>query len=72
MRSLRSPLFRCYLVQPTGDFKPTNWRQRPKRFKIVSRIDTTPRRGKADAAKFLHNLGAMTQSSIDSWYVVLS
>ena len=63
--------YRCYLVQPTCDFKPTNWQQRPTRFKIVSRVDTTNRRGKADAAKFLHNTDAMNQGDVESWYVVL-
>jgi len=64
--------YRLYLVRPTGDFQPTNWQQKPTRFKIVSRIDTTARRGKADAARFLYNIDAIKRPSIDSWYVVLS
>jgi len=64
--------YRLYLVQPIGDFQPTNWQQKPSRFEIVSRLATSSSLGKIDSAKFLFNNTALSQPRIDSWYVVLS
>ena len=61
---------RVYLVRPIGDFSPRDWRQRPQRFTIVRRLETTARIGKADATKWLHNAEAI-KGRIETWAVIL-
>jgi len=62
---------RVYLVRPVGDFSPTSWQQRPERFTIVRRLETTERLGRADALRWLHNNEAAGNDSIGEWAVVL-
>ena len=46
--------FRVHLVQPVGQFKPTNWRNQPNAFRVLSSTDHQLR-GSADSHKFLAN-----------------
>lgn len=69
----RAKIYRLYLVQPVGDFAPTNWIQKPNRLKIVRRIATTNRLGKADAQKFTHNHAAIAnRTATDGWFVIMA
>ena len=64
------PTYRLFVVKPTAGFTPQDWRQRPDRFTIVKRLETTNRVGKADALKWLHNHDKLN-GPIDVWVVSL-
>lgn len=66
--------FVTFVVQPTVDFRPTNWQQTPTRFRIVKDLGAKQFLGQADAWKFLFNqevLKHRSAGSIDQWAIHL-
>jgi hypothetical protein len=53
----RKPLYRVLIVKPIGDFKPTNWQQKPSQHApdALANIADTTSLGKADAFRFRYN-----------------
>ena len=63
--------YRVFLVRPVGDFTPRNWQQRPERFQVIERLETTNRVGRADSLCWLQNQKALESGSLDVWAVIL-
>ena len=63
--------FHGFLVEPTPGFRPTNWRQNPKYYRILEFIGTMHFKGRADAWKFLHNHEQMNHGPIKQWAIYL-
>ena len=66
--------FVTFVVQPTVDFRPTNWQQSPTRFRILKHQGSKQFLGQADAWKFLFNqevLKHQPAGSIDQWAIHL-
>ena len=51
-----NPLFRVLIVEPVGEFTPTNWRQAPSNYRVLRvAVEPTKSLGTVDAFRFLHN-----------------
>jgi len=61
--------FHAFIVEPSPDFRPTNWQQTPRHYRIVSYIGPKDFRGPADAWKFLHNHEALRSGDQTRWAI---
>ncbi|MFK7768309.1 MAG: hypothetical protein AB8B55_13880 [Mariniblastus sp.] len=59
LRRKPSTKFHAFIVEPTPDFEPTNWRQTPTHYRIVRYLGPKEFKGSADAWKFMHNHEAL-------------
>ncbi len=63
--------FHAFIVEPSPDFKPNNWQQTPKHYRIVSYVGPKDFRGPADAWKFLYNHDALRRGDQTRWAICL-
>ena len=63
--------FHAFVVEPSPGFKPKNWRQNPRHYRIVSYVGAKEFRGAADAWKFLYNHEALEREDQTRWAICL-
>lgn len=63
--------YRVLIVRPSGEFKPTNWRNRPESFTVLrsAEFGDTPFRGRADAFRFTFNKEQLS-AGVTSWAIL--
>jgi hypothetical protein len=61
-----------FIVEPIGNFAPTNWRQTPVAYRVVECEGSSPTLGQADSWKFLHNQSAIKTNQLSRWAIHLS
>lgn len=64
--------YHAFLVEPTGDFHPGNWQDKPSSYRIVEYLGQKKYRGDADAWRFLHNREAIRNASTQRWAIYVS
>ena len=61
-----------FVVEPTGDFAPTNWQETPASYRIIEFVGPKRLLGEADSWKFLHNQAALRQNNLARWAIHIS
>ena len=61
----------AFIVEPVGEFQPTNWQGIPQSYRIVEYVGQKKHRGDADAWRFLKNREAIGEGSLGRWAIVV-
>ena len=63
LRTRPAKRYKLLIVEPVGNWTPSNWQEKPTRFRIVKTVDRVTRLGKADAWKFMFNVKAIADGT---------
>jgi hypothetical protein len=69
LRKKPATQYHALLVEPTPDFSPTNWQDKPANYRIVEYLGPKQYRGRADAWRFMHNHEALENGQIETWAI---
>jgi hypothetical protein len=63
--------YHALLVQPSPEFEPTNWQDKPEHYRVLEYLGPKLFRGRADAWRFLHNHQAIETGDRRSWAIYI-
>jgi len=61
----------CLIVEPVGEFRPTNWQHHPRRFRLIEEA-CNGTLGKTDTEKFLFNQEQRKLNDLSKWAIVVT
>lgn len=64
--------YHAFLVEPTPDFAPTNWQDKPLHYRIIEYAGLKQFKGQVDAWRFLFNHRALADGDTKLWAIYVN